>query len=51
MKHLYYSSTEHYTGSVSKGNKGISTEPAGSSTQDGDNMHVCNFEQIQNQIK
>ena len=45
------SSTEHCTGSVSKGSKGTSTEPAGKSTQDGDDMHLCNCKQILKQLE
>ena len=43
-------STEHYTGSVSKGSKGTSTEPAGNSTHD-DDMHLCNCQQILKQLE
>ena len=45
------SSNEHCTGSVSKGSKGTSTEPAGKSTQDGDDMHLCNCKQILKQLE
>ena len=45
------SSTEHYTDSVSKGSKGTSTEPAGKSTQDSDDMHLCNCKQILKQLE